>query len=495
MILDILTAAERLRDRRYDFCVCGTGPAGTTVARILANQGKSVCLLEAGGLEYTDESADVYEGETAGIEYWSLSDCRLRYFGGTSNHWAGRCSVFDPVDFEQRDYFGLPGWPIPYEEFIRHLPAGADILDLGDQDVMSPKHPKIKGENFIATGKAFSPPTRFSEKYGEELEKSERIDVYLNASAVDIRLGDNSTEVTSIFVRDPSGAATEAKADTYVLALGAIENARLLLNSDSQVATGVGNHSDFVGRCFMEHFDVPLGRFLATDQEFWTDKTTPGWTPNGNFPISPSAKLIREHDIGNSALAFNPSARPRSYGRLAPVKQFTRNSVCASETLTDAARFFWDFNCPGDGVITTLCEQSPNRDSRISLIEERDALGLRRARLDWRFSEQDRRTIRTLAMEAAKEMARLNLARVQLKEFILDETTEIEASRHCHHIGTTRMSADPNYGVVDANCKVHNIANLYIAGSGVFPTSGGTGPTLPLVMMSVRLGEHLASTA
>ena len=493
MILDLLKASERLRERRYDVCVCGTGPAGITVARTIAGSGKSVCLLEAGGMEYTDESADIYEGETTGLEYWSLSDCRLRYFGGTSNHWAGRCSVFDPIDFEQRDYFGLPGWPISYEEFIRHLPAGKGILDLGDQDVMSPKHPKIKGENFHATGKAFSPPTRFSEKYGDELKQSELIDVYLNASAVDIRLADNATEVTGIFVRDPGGQASEAKADAYVLALGAIENARLLLNSDSQVANGVGNHSDFVGRCFMEHFDVSLGRFLATDQEFWTNKNTPGWTSGGNFPISPSPKLLREHNIGNSALAFNPSAKPRSYGRLAPVRRFARSSVCASETLTDAARYFWDFNCPGDGVITTLCEQAPNRDSRVTLIADRDALGLRRARLDWRFSDRDRRTIRTLAMEAAKEMARLNLARVQLKDYILDEALEPEPGRHCHHIGTTRMSADPAFGVVDANCKVHNTDNLYIAGSGVFPTGGGTGPTLPLVMMSARLGEHLAA--
>jgi len=97
----------------FDVCVCGSGPAGMTVARTLAAAGRHVALLEAGGLELSEASAAIYEGINAGRPYGGLDACRLRYFGGTSNHWAGRCGLFDPVDFEKRDYHGLPGWPIP----------------------------------------------------------------------------------------------------------------------------------------------------------------------------------------------------------------------------------------------------------------------------------------------------------------------------------------------------------------------------------------------
>ena len=61
-----------------------------------------------------------------------------------------------------------------------------------------------------------------------------------------------------------------------------------------------------------------------------------------------------------------------------------------------------------------------------------------------------------------------------------------------HHIGTARMGSDPRTSVVDANCRVHSVDNLYVAGSAVFPTSSQANPTLTLVAMSLRLGKHLA---
>ena len=130
------------------------------------------------------------------------------------------------------------------------------------------------------------------------------------------------------------------------------------------------------------------------------------------------------------------------------------------------------------------------------LDSERDSFGLRRAKLNWVMSTADRKTIRLLGIEAAKEMARMNYARLQLKDFILDEHKEIsDVSNHCHQMGTTRMSADPRFGVVDPNCKVHGVSNLYIAGSSVFPTGGGINPTLTIVMLALRLGEHIGSLA
>jgi choline dehydrogenase-like flavoprotein len=64
-----------------------------------------------------------------------------------------------------------------------------------------------------------------------------------------------------------------------------------------------------------------------------------------------------------------------------------------------------------------------------------------------------------------------------------------------HHIGTTRMHADPRFGVVDPDCRVHGCANLHVAGSSVFPTSGYANPTLTIVALAVRLSEHLKRTA
>lgn len=485
MKLDLNEADSGLGLQTFDVCVCGTGPAGITVARKLAAEGMSVALLEAGGVDLTDESQDVYEGENVGLQYWGVSACRLRQFGGTSNHWAGRCSLFAPVDFEDREYFGLPGWPISRERLLSSLPEASSILDLGSQSLEAADDPAWQGTNFGLAGSARSAPTRFGEKYGAELEASDKITLVVNANVVDVELAESGDHVVEIQVRDYSLREFSISAKCYVIAFGAIENARFLLNCNRQQPAGIGNHSDMLGRCFMEHLNASLGRFVTNDAEFWERQS---------LEIIAAPELVRELGTGNVLFSFGTNAQPRSYGRLRVLRQALRNAACSFETLTDVSRALADFDCPGDGLVTMLCEQAPNLNSRVMLGEDEDRFGLRRVRLDWQIDDRDRRTVRTLALEAAKELAKLDLARVQLGEFVLDEGMELTVGGHCHHMGTTRMSADPKFGVVDPNMKVHGLDNLFIAGSSVFPTSGATSPTLSIVLLSLILADHIATS-
>jgi len=270
-------------------------------------------------------------------------------------------------------------------------------------------------------------------------------------------------------------------AKTYVLALGAIETARVLLNANSQIALGVGNTNGWVGKCFMEHLNVPIGRFIVTDPVFWKK----------DLALVPTTDFMQKNNIGNGIVAFGPNATPVSYGRLRVIKQFLRETGCALPSIADVARRAVDFDCPGDGLVTSLIEQTPNPASRVSLTNDVDAFGMRRIQVDWEFTDNDNRTVRTLAVKSAQELARLNLARVQLAPFITNETLPIDIGGHCHQMGTVRMASSPRYGVVNEDCQVHGIDNLYLAGSSVFPTGGGTNPTLTLVMLALRLGEHL----
>ena len=152
-----------------------------------------------------------------------------------------------------------------------------------------------------------------------------------------------------------------------------------------------------------------------------------------------------------------------------------------------------DFDCPGDGIITSIIEQEANPDSRVSLTNDIDSFGLRRIQLNWQLCDRDLKTIRVLSINSAQEMARLNRARVQLAPFILDANLEVPVSGFGHHMGTTRMSADPRHGVVDENCRVHGIHNLYVAGSSVFPKCGGRNPTLTIVLLAIRLADFMSS--
>ncbi|GGI33783.1 hypothetical protein GCM10010987_76100 [Bradyrhizobium guangdongense] len=233
----------------------------------------------------------------------------------------------------------------------------------------------------------------------------------------------------------------------------------------------------------MEHLNVSVGRFLVTDPSFW----------GKDWAIVPTADTIRKENIGNGILHFEPNSSPQSSGRLRVLKQFLRETSCGIPSLAKVARAVIDYDCPGDGLITTLIEQTPNLASRVSLGGDLDEFGMRKVRLDWEFREEDLRTIRTLAIKASQEMARLDRARVQLAAFILDPKLEIEIGGHAHQMGTTRMASAPEFGVVDENCRVHGIDNLYIAGSSVFPTGGGTNPTLTVVLLALRLADHLAT--
>src|SRR5438128_67288 len=135
MLFDFNEAWTRISTVRYDVCICGTGPAGITTARRLATRGKRILLLEGGDLSYTDMSQELYKGASIGRQYWHVQSGRLRFFGGTSNHWSGRCGVFDPIDFEDRKYFGLPGWPISRQLLMNYLDDAREILDITGADL------------------------------------------------------------------------------------------------------------------------------------------------------------------------------------------------------------------------------------------------------------------------------------------------------------------------------------------------------------------------
>jgi len=486
MIIDLNSIENNSIRKQYDTCLCGAGPAGITIARILAKHGKKVAIFEGGGLEYSELSQDQYNGKSIGMQYWDgVHSSRLRFFGGTSNHWAGRCAYFDKVDFEQRDYYGLPGWPITREEFLQYFDAACSVLDISREAFQESQLIKWNGENFRVSDFARSPPTRFGKKYYQELKDSPKIDVYINANLTNINLNNDHNAATSFEIKNYNKKQFSFSAQNYVIALGALENSRVLLNFDKQIPGGIGNQNSMVGRCFMEHLNIQIGNFVADDNPIWQ---------KGGIQLNPSEDLIRKLQTGNAVLAFERHSTPTSYGRLKLLKQALREMLCKSESATDLARKMVEFDCPGDGVITTMIEQAPNLNSRISLDSERDMFGMRRIKLDWQLNANDKHTIRTLGLEAAKSMARHGSARVQLEDFILDSTKEIiNVDGHAHQMGGTRMSEDPKFGVVNKNSRIHGFKNIFVAGSSVFPIGGGSNPTLNLVMLAERLGHHLTT--
>ena len=195
--------------------------------------------MEAGGLEITEESQDAYRGTNIGMEYFDLDICRLRYFGGTSNHWGGWSRALEAVDFKERDWVPLSGWPIEQLDLDPYRAEADAILDLPSATEAPNLPVRQTAYDFERFQFRFSPPTRFAEKYQAEIEASQEISCFLNANLVDLRLTTTHGAVTDAVFRtyDPAAEPFTVKARAYALCTGGIENARLLLNFTARPPT------------------------------------------------------------------------------------------------------------------------------------------------------------------------------------------------------------------------------------------------------------------
>ena len=497
----------------YDYCICGAGPAGITVARKLAEKYR-VCLLEAGGMSYRPESQDPYKGTSTGKSYFPLDACRLRYFGGASGHWGGVCRPLDEEDFKKKDFVEYSGWPIHKSDLDPYLDEAKDILDVPREDTLDPapcderwmpKFPEYRETRFW-----MSKPTRFGEKYADEISRHANIDCYLNANVTDIHLSDDHQRTLYYEVKNYSMKRFEVHAGRFILATGGLENARILLNANKQMVTGIGNQNDLVGRFFTDHPHQHLGEYILEDdiaRECENDTVYWKGPPDaaalqGHF-FKPTVGFEMSNHKLNFALSIAPgSTRPNHHD--SGFKSKLRAAICSSELLRESAEWVKDGSVTCfdvDGYIRIQSEQEPNPESRLTVTDQKDAFGLPRLNMHWQFTDLDRETIRDAAYRVAERFATSGVGRVRLERWLRrerislpgtnDHTPSIVAGPH--HMCTTRMSDSPKTGVVDRNCKVFGIDNLYIAGSSVFSTGGFSNPTFSIVQLSLRLAEHLKS--
>jgi choline dehydrogenase-like flavoprotein len=492
-----------------DLGIVGGGPAGITLARAFSGTGVSVCLLEAGGLEVERESQALYDGESVGIHY-PLAASRLRFFGGSSNHWGGFTRPLDPIDFEPRDWVPYSGWPFGMAELDPYYPQACEILEVAPGRFDDTSYWERETDQTLlefVTGRIrpqyvhYSPPTRFGQRYRSDLERSANIRVLLHANVTDIATVESAEAVSHLEIRTLSGRSHRLEAKVYVLATGGLENARLLLLSNKTIPAGIGNQHDLVGRFFMEHPHVGgPGEIVIADLDrlpvMFRDRVqVAGRYAHGAF--NPTESFLRERRLLNATFMVGVAGE---YHASQPSKSDPRTWGRRTDMLLAARRFLADAEGPIDpddpdylGVwlgIGCACEQTPNPASRVSLSNERDALGLNKIRLDWRLTEQDRRSLVEHTRSLALEVGAQGIGRM-LMSLEDDGRWPETVAGGSHHMGTTRMHDNPKQGVVDRNCRVHGVDNLYIAGSSVFPTSGSANPTLTLIALTLRLADHL----
>jgi len=528
MLFDLETATDdTLLD--IEVCIVGAGAAGVALARDLMKAGRDVCLLEAGGMDYDEQTQSLTKGNITGMEYYELEHSRLRFFGGTTNIWGGRSIPLDRIDFEKRDWVPHSGWPITLDDLQPFYKTAHDSLELGDYDYGPGNWGKLKLSPIDFDPEKISHrfwrfdevKERFNSQRSDDLVKAKNVQIVLHANLIALQATENASVITHLDAKSLGGRKLQVRARHFVLACGGIENARLLLMSDSVESNGIGNQFDQVGRYFMEH---PHGRLAHIETKdpavFWALYRKRFSTVD--VPVAPALvlppSLQRELGVLNSAATFKLQKDP---SRGVPISKRVYMNLKHSLSPNKSGRRLWQvwrgsqnwlqrnvsmpllrfgvkMNRMGLYVMARA-EQAPNPDSRVRLSAEKDALGCPRADLDWRLCALDKETMLQFGKTLQGEFSRLGLGKVTncdwLEDGQLQWPVDATVGNHpiggYHHMGTTRMSTLARTGVVDANCTVHGYHNLHIAGSSVFTTGGWANPTLTLLALTHRLGVHL----
>ena len=491
-----------------DLCIVGAGAAGITLALEWIGKGDRVLLLEGGGFDYDPRMQDLYRGDIIGLPYFPLQAARLHYFGGTTGHWAGFCSTLDPIDFEVRDWVPHSGWPITRAELVPYYARAGRVVQIGPDEwtvaewqrrdstlVPFALDPKVAWSKMWQ----FSTPARFGTLYRDAIVSARDVHLYTHANVVEIHANESVTAVDGLRVRTLDGKEHRVTARRYVLACSTIQNPRLLLASNRRAPAGLGNGNDLVGRFFMEHLEMPSGNLVTLGTappsirlyDFVFGRTK----ARAELALTPARQ--RQEQILNATIALEAAplanAGQSTFQWATPdVVEHMRTDRVVPDSATPAVP-----TVPRTFHLLTRQEQAPNPASRVTLSAERDALGMPRARLDWRLTPLDRRSFRGFYDALGRELGRAGIGRLQMNDWVMeaaDAPWPKSLGGGWHHMGTTRMHPDPSQGVVDANQRVHGIGNLYVAGASVYPTAGCVNPTLTLVALTLRLSDHLRRT-
>jgi choline dehydrogenase-like flavoprotein len=546
VIVDYLDSSAKT-DFDADLCVIGAGAAGIAIARHFIGTSVTVCLVEGGGATGEEQSQALYEGTSIGPVPFDAGTSRMRVFGGSCNLWGGGCIPLGEHDLAERQWVPHSGWPIAYDELTPYYERARAYCQIE-------AHPFADGT--FLTEVAHSPisfdadklinpvfarsPILFGKAYRPELKTAPNITVLLHANLLELHASANGAAIRYARIGTVGGHKGVVRARHYVLACGGVENARMLLLSNSVLPRGLGNEYDLVGRYFMDHPCGSMGTIITDAPERLTrpyDRNL-GKGPAPAFPeIGLSPAFQRAHRILNGRVHPFAVEGPVPHG-IRSLREFRaawRPAVQDENALLEARLCAALKNAPSNDDDTRArsknmallalrvglgyadiakamlqklgkkptvrsnrveligyFEQAPNPDSRVALAEERDVLGLPKICVDWRLTALDRYTYRTAAALFGTELARACGGTYQAAAWLSeDDRATAQVRTTAHHIGTTRMSDDPQQGVVDPQCRVHGMDNLHIAGSSVFPTGGWAFPTFTIIALSLRLADHL----
>lgn len=531
-----------------DVCIIGAGPAGTTLAREFLDSGIQVSLLESGGDKFDSKAHQLSKGTLSGELYEALESTHLRQIGGTANNWilqmtdnqyGYRYTPLDEIDFEPREGLPYSGWPIRKADLDPYYARVQEVCEIGpyqysaeywakDEMLTLPLSPD-KAYNSVFL---FGPTKKFTKDFPGQIATSQNVDIYAHATVVELLSSEDGSKIERALVRTFEGKEIYFAAKQFIISANALQTPRLLLNSKRHHPNGIGNQYDNVGRYYMDHNLVPSGNFVPHDPSFinklrfYDMQGIVGASVLGKLNLSP--KIMRKEGLRNFAamlfpmpwsdsdlnamnsvsalklhLMFNFTHFPDNLGKhllnifrgrnrlFRAVYESIRYDV---PILLGLGRGGWSRIANNEKKynrleLLALIEQSPSPDNRVTLTDEKDELGCPRIKLHYTWNPQDIASIARAQKIMAEALVETGLGSYEPPKLPTESVKTLTGTHHM--MGTTRMSDDPRHGVVDRDCRVHGVENLYIAGSATFPTGGYANPTLTNLALSIRVADRV----
>jgi hypothetical protein len=508
-----------------DVCILGAGPVGLTLARSLAEKNHRVTILEIGGSTAAPGTAwptarfdrREYRGATVG---------RAFGLGGTSALWGAQLLPVRAADLLARPQIQSPAWPLVYadiepyfrflQEYLGISTASFDIASLREHTHalssldFTDWTPRLS--RWLAFGKR-----NIATAWDAQLRRHPGISVWVNAETRGWQVSGSSGDrtVRELVAVSPRGASLRVQPKALVIAGGALESARTVLELNDQAGPLSSGVSELAGRFLHDHLSLRIARLHITDPSGFEERFAPFF--EGSTMRTLRLELPPEilESTGIPALyahfiAIAPStsgfARVRDCLRFAQRRAFgpalgaafKLPSALPDITRLAYARFVKQrlaYPKASEFYLHIDVEQAPRHANRVYLGPPNGA-ARRPLHIDWDVEEDAPRIIQAVRCYFERFWVRNDLNQIGTLDFQQDADGWGRNVYDLYHpAGTTRMSIDPADGVVDVNLKVHGTSNVYVAGSSVFPSMGAANPTFTAMALALRLAHFIHATA
>jgi choline dehydrogenase-like flavoprotein len=520
-----------------DVCIVGSGPVGIAMARALAKTGCRVTILESGGEKPKASTFTPTDEIHSGGRHAAASLSVCRAFGGTSAWWGGRCVPLDDIDFESRDYLREAAWPIKHAALSKWYSAAAQYFNCGAPNFTIGLD--RVGELRFDELERWAPQTNMGLLYRDDLSTSRRIDVFLNSQVSDVLLSGDGTQVQGLLL---VGDRQIVRARRYVLACGGLGTARLLLLLQREWRRHFGGEGGALGRYYMGHISGKIADLVLTNRSeapsydffregsafarrrltipapiqqreklhntaFWADNPFfyDAYHRNGVLSLvwlalafPPVGKLLTSEGVRAAHLG------PRPWPIFRHIANVAKNPKAIA---SDLSRIILDCivrqprkpgfllrNAAGSYALHYHAEQAPNPSSRVRLSDRKDTFGIPQLDIDFQYRQEDVESVLRSHAVLDTNLRSANRGHLVYRSLAGQRGDHVwaQASDGFHQLGLTRMGHNAKNSVTDPNCRVHDLHNLYLASSGVFPSSGQATPTFAAVALGLRLADHLA---